>query len=55
MAQIHLYIVFGVHPEVLISRTQAKGMEERKKATKFLGEAAKLFQLVSVKPTLLLH
>lgn len=47
------YIVFGVHPEVVISGTQGKGMEEKtKKPPKSVGEAAKLIQLLSIKPAL---
>lgn len=34
------------------SRTQGKGMEKTKKPPKFVGEAAKLIQLISIKPAL---
>lgn len=42
MAQTHLYMVFSVRPEVLISRTQGKGMEEKKKSHQMLGRGSQV-------------
>lgn len=45
MAQTPLYTVFSVHLEVLISRTQGKGMEEKKKSHQTLGRGSQVDSL----------
>lgn len=40
VARIYLYIVFSVHTEVLTSRTQGKGIEEKEKCHQTLGRGS---------------
>lgn len=42
MAHTYLSIVFSVHPEVLISRAQGKGMEEKKKSHQIFGRGSQV-------------